>query len=220
MVNIMIESYGFDAPWLRRELEGYIRPGARVAIAALSFRDRDASCAADWDVLYAPGGRYHAALTAPFLAYGIAEADIDFIDPFRDAPAEAVRKVRGADILFFPGGVPHRMMERITGMGLADAMRAHEGVVIGFSAGAMIQLREYHVSPDDDYPEFGYYSGLGLVDGFYIEVHYEGAPEQTAAIERVLTERKCAVYATVYDKSALVIENGNVRAIGEVNVFS
>ena len=219
MVNIMLEGYDFAAPWLRAELGKYIQPGAKAVIAALSFRDRDVNCAAEWDALYAPGGRYYSGIVEPFLAYGIRGSDISFIDYFRDTHEEAAEKISAADIVFLPGGVPHRMMERITEMGLNDAIKSHGGVVMGFSAGAMIQLREYHVSPDGDYPEFSYYCGLGLTDGFYIEVHYEGAKEQDEAISRVLAERGGTVYATLYEKSALIIENGVIRTLGDVRVF-
>ena len=49
----------------------------------------------------------------------------------------------------------------------------HDGVMMGYSAGAVIQLAEYHLSPDDVYPEFEYYEGLPCLNDFYMEVHYQ-----------------------------------------------
>ena len=60
---------------------------------------------------------------------------------------------------------------------------------MGYSAGALVQLAEYHLSPDTDYPRFTYQKGIPYLHGFYLEVHYEGTEEQNASIERVLAER-------------------------------
>ena len=39
MVNILLEGYDIDAPWLFGELKPHIRPTDRVAVVAFSFRD-------------------------------------------------------------------------------------------------------------------------------------------------------------------------------------
>lgn len=39
MVNILLEGYDIDAPWLFPGLRPYIRPADSVAVAAFSFRD-------------------------------------------------------------------------------------------------------------------------------------------------------------------------------------
>ena len=82
-----------------------------------------------------------------------------------------------------------------------------------------MQLEEYHISPDDDYPEFGYYRGVGWLDGFYLEVHYEGNATQKEAIQRVLRERKRPVYATYEGAGAIIAENGRVKTVGKVKIF-
>ena len=48
---------------------------------------------------------------------------------------------------------------------------------MGYSAGALVQLAEYHLSPDTDYPRFTYQKGILYVYLFYLEVHYEGTEE-------------------------------------------
>ena len=90
---------------------------------------------------------------------------------------------------------------------------------MGYSAGALVQLSEYHLSPDHDYPEFCYCEGLSYLDGFYLEVHYTGEEAQRAAIRRVLAERGKTVYALLPMRGALIAENGNVRCLGDVECF-
>ena len=53
MVNILLEGYDIDAPWLYGALRPYIRPSDRVAVVAFSFRDNRVKSPEDWDRLYA-----------------------------------------------------------------------------------------------------------------------------------------------------------------------
>jgi len=221
MVNILLEGYDIDAPWLYGVLRPYIRPSDRVAVVAFSFRDNRVKSPEDWDRLYAKEkGMYYGGITGGFAAYGIPPEQVSFLDYFRDTKKSAREKAEGADILYFLGGLPDRMLERIEEFDLTDALMRHKGVVMGYSAGAVIQLAEYHLSPDEDYPKFAYYRGLPYLDGFYLEVHYQDTAVQKAAIRRVLEERGKPVYAAALRAGALVVEDGEVRTIGDVERFA
>ena len=78
---------------------------------------------------------------------------------------------------------------------------------------------KYHLSPDDDYPEFKYYEGLPYLNDFYLEVHYEETSEQDESIQRVLAERGKTVYATAVRAGAILVDNGNLKLLGDVKVF-
>ena len=128
--------------------------------------------------------------------------------------------IENADILYFLGGLPDRMMDRIKEFDLQDVLMRHKGIVMGYSAGAVIQLAEYHLCPDDDYPEFKYYEGLPYLNDFYLEVHYEGKDTQKAAIQKVLAERKKTVYATAIMKGAILVDNGIIKLLGDVEEYN
>lgn len=220
MTHILLEGYDIDQPWLYPELKKFIVPGSKVAIVAFSFRDSQAKNAEQWDALYGKAnGRFYRGIVNALESYGVSEDDIWFINYYADTKAFAERKVRGADIVYFLGGLPDRMMERIDEFGLRDVLMGHDGVFMGYSAGAVIQLAQYHLSPDDDYPDFSYYQGLPFLDDFYLEVHYEGTDAQKDAIFQVLSQRKKRVYATALGKGAIVIDNGDVKLLGDVKVF-
>lgn len=220
MVNILTEGYDIGADWLREEFARYIRPESRVVVVAFSFRDSRVKNVQDWDGLYdREKGVYYGGIAGGFMSYGVKQENIRFINYFTDSHEAARKAVEAADIVYFPGGLPDRMMERIEEFGLTETLRGFKGVVMGYSAGAMIQLKEYHISPDDDYPEFVYRNGLGLLDGFWLEVHYEANEVQQAAINRVLSEKNQPVYATYDGQGAMIIENGNIHTIGKVELF-
>ncbi len=161
MVNILLEGFDIDAPWLYDELKNYIKPNHSVAVVAFSFRDNRVKSLSDWDALYGQvNGKYYDGIVSGFTTYGIPANKITFINYFADTKKSAAQKIKAADIIYFLGGLPDRMMDRIKEFDLYDTLIHHDGIVMGYSAGAVIQLAEYHLSPDDDYPEFKYYEGL------------------------------------------------------------
>ena len=218
MTNILHNRYDIQADWLKPALIRYIKPRMRVCVIAFSFRAARVKNAADWDALYAPGGVYYEGIADSFAVYGIEKEQIEFINCFADTKESARKKVMCADILYFPGGLPDKMYERLQEFDLIDDVKAHEGIVMGYSAGALIQLGEYHLSPDRDYPQFGYYEGLGWLNDFYVEVHYENAAVQNEAIERVLRERNKPVYG-LPDDGAIIVKDGMIETIGPVKAF-
>ena len=220
MVNILLDYYDINNPWLFDTLKNYIKPQSKVAIIAFSFRDNQVKNLMDWNALYSKnGGKYYGGLVNALMTYGIDEDNVEFLNYFTDTKETAARKIRSADILYFLGGLPDRMYERLREFDLVDIIMKHDGITMGYSAGAVIQLAEYHLSPDDDYPVFGYYKGLSLLRDFYVEVHYENTDAQNTAITSVLKEKKKTVYAFSIGKGAMVVENGEIHLLGDVKIF-
>lgn len=220
MINILLEGYDISAPWLYDDLKQYILSDYSVAVIAFSFRDSKVKNSEDWNSLYSKEkGIYYNGIVDGFTAYGIPENNITFLNYFEDTKESAKQKIKKADILYFTGGRPDRMMDRIEEFDLTDVLKEHNGIVMGYSAGAVIQLSEYHLSPDKDYKEFQYYDGLGYLDDFYLEVHYENTKVQNKAIYRVLSERGKTVYATAFMSGALIVDNGDIKLLGDVKTF-
>lgn len=221
MINILLEGYDINADWLYDDLKKYILPNDSVAVVAFSFRDNEVKNSAEWNSLYSKEkGKYYNGIVNSFTAYGIEEKNITFLNYYKDTKESAKLKIDNADIVCFTGGRPDRMMDRIKEFDLADVLRNFNGLVMGYSAGAVIQLSEYHLSPDKDYKEFKYYDGLGYLDDFYLEVHYENKKVQNKAIQRVLSERGKTVYATAFMSGAVIVDNGNIKLLGDVKTFN
>lgn len=220
MVNVLLESYDLSAPFLREKLRTYIKPNSRVTIVAFSFLPSQAANLSQWEDLYgAERGMFYHWLVDPFQKFSIPEENITFVNYFSDTKETAAQKINDADILYFTGGLPDAMMDRLEEFQLIDLLCAFDGVILGCSAGAMIQLQEYHITLDWDYPEFGYYRGLPWLKDFYVEVHYENTDIQNQSIQRVLTQRQKPVYAIAHDRGAIIVENGTVEMLGEVKKF-
>lgn len=220
MVNVLLESYNLTEPFLYDALKPYIKPHHRVAIVAFSFLPSQATTLEQWLTMYGrEEGIFYHWLVDPLMEFGIPEENITVVNYFADSKELAREKLENADILYFTGGLPDAMMDRLEEFELLDVLQSFDGLVLGCSAGAMIQLQEYHITPDWDYPEFGYYNGLSWLQDFYVEVHYEGTDLQKECIHRVLRERGKPVYATFHDRGALMIENGKIARLGDTELF-
>ena len=113
MINILLEGFDIDAPWLYDELKNYIQPNHSVAVVAFSFRDNRVKSLSDWNALYSKEcGKYHDGIVGGFTTYGIPEEKINFINYFTDTKESAAQKIKSADIVYFLGGLPDRMMDR------------------------------------------------------------------------------------------------------------
>ena len=220
MINVLLESYDLTASFLVDKLRLYIKPGSRVAIVAFSFLPSQASSLEEWLKLYGrEEGMFYNWLVEPFAAFGVPEENITFVNYFADTKETAAQKVKNADILYFTGGLPDAMMDRLYEFELVDLLEKFDGVVLGCSAGAMIQLEEYHITPDWDYPEFGYHKGLPWLKDFYVEVHFEDTEEQRKSISKVLQERQKPIYATRHNNAAIIVDNGEIQLLGDVRTY-
>ena len=218
MVNIL-----FDCPNIsdfKEELSPYISKDSRVAVVAFSFYDDYVYDAESWMRVYGKGiGEGYFEVVDEFAAFGVPDANVTYINYFTDTKESAREKIERADIIYFTGGLPDRMMDRIEEFELVDTLKNFDGVVIGYSAGAVIQLKEYHLYPDGDYEDFGYYNGLGYIDNFYLEVHYEYKSEQDESVRRCLAERNLPIYVTHTLKGGVVVDNGSISLLGKVDVY-
>ena len=220
MINILLEGYDLDAEWLYNDLKTYIKPNYKVAVVAFSFRDSRVKNSDDWASLYSKEkGKFYEGIVNAFSSYGIREENITFLNYFNDTKDEAKNKILQADIVYFLGGLPDRMMDRINEFGLLEAFKNYNKVAIGYSAGAVVQLSEYYLSPDDDYPTFNYYKGIPYISDFYFQPHYEENENQIESINRILKDRKKVVYATHTGKGAIIVIDGKVKILGNVSVF-
>ena len=114
MINILLEGFDIDAPWIYDELKNYIKPNHSVAIVAFSFRDSRVKSLSDWDALYGKvNSKYYDRIVGGLTSYGIPANKITFINYFTDTKESAIQKIQAADIIYFLGGLPDRMMDRI-----------------------------------------------------------------------------------------------------------
>ena len=71
--------------------------------------------------MYAKGcGKYHDGIVGGFTAYGIPERKCEFYQLLYRHKGICSSKIKSADIVYFLGGLPDRMMDRIKEFDLYD----------------------------------------------------------------------------------------------------
>ena len=213
--NILLNVYEFHEPWAKNTLKKVLKKGMKVAVLTMSHGE-DISDGDAWMKLYGEGRPVNEILKKAFGSYGITE--LTYVSWYHDNANSALEKVNSADILFMTGGLPHLLYDRMLKWKLVDKIKKFPGIVMGASAGAMVQMKEYHVTPDEDYPRYCYYKGLGLLDGFEPEVHFAATEVQMKSIARYQKERNKLVFAMAND-GGLLIDGSQVSVFGNVDIF-
>lgn len=86
-------------------------------------------------------------------------------------PTEAQEQVKNASFIMLMGGDPFKQKMMCEKLGLMDILKNYQGVMLGFSAGAMLMSKYIIITPcSDEYPEFHIEEGLDL-DGISIYPH-------------------------------------------------
>jgi peptidase E len=212
MANILLARGILDHPNIYEHVRDYIKASDIVLVVAFSFFERQFLNEESYQEFYSKGGEYYEKMVNTFSAFNIPEKQIKWLNFYQDNHETAIEKIKQADIIYFPGGAPDLMMSRIQEFSIKEALESHRGLFIGSSAGAMIQFKQYHISPDGDYYKFSYEEGLGLLSGFSIEVHYRRRKKQKSGMRKVHRAYGHDIYA-IPDDGAIIVDQKSVKCI-------
>ena len=130
-------------------------------------------------IVYIPGGadkmqkikeKYISAFTEHFKNIGINFDKSIIITP-KMPQEEAKKSIREASFVMLMGGDPFKQKEMCEKLGLLEELKRYTGVMLGFSAGAMLMSKHIIITPcSEEYPDFHIEDGLNL-DGISIYPH-------------------------------------------------
>lgn len=129
-------------------------------------------------IVYIPGSdnlekakkKYVPIFTEHFKNIGISFDNINIITT--DISSESAKDmVRNADFIMLMGGDPYYQKELCTSLDIINELKKYKGVMLGFSAGAMLMSKYIIITPcSKEYPDFHIEEGLNL-DGISIYPH-------------------------------------------------
>ena len=130
-------------------------------------------------IVYIPGGmekiqktkeKHIPAFISHFKKVGIEFDNSILITPDM-SQEEAQKAVREASFVMLMGGDPFKQKEICEKLGLIEVLKKYDGIMIGFSAGAMLMSKYIIITPcSEEYPNFQIGEGLNL-DGISIYPH-------------------------------------------------
>lgn len=210
MIRILTNTGEIARPWAKKHLQKVLKPGMKACVLAMSDF-ADVHDQKTWERDYGAGGIWKRAYEEPLRSFGIR--DVTWISPYRESRDEMVKAIDEADLLILPGGAPDLFMKKIRRFGLKNVIRQKD-LIWGISAGAMVQLGDYHITPDDDYDTFSWQTGLGILD-FDLECHFTGSRHQRESMSRAMAEKGLETWA-LYEEGGLVIRDGEITVMGQV----
>ena len=219
MINILLSDYGFGEGILLKKLSKYIKPNMKITVIPFSFSETEIPSIDEYNRNSTKGGKYFELLYEQFKSFGIKYENINAIHYYDDSTSKMKKEIQEADIIFFTGGLPDKMMERLEEKKLIQTIQQYDGIVMGASAGALIQISDYFCTPDNDYDKFCLFKGLGVINkgiDFYIEVHYTG--EDIIKEYSELNNIKKRIYC-IPDNAGIVCDGIEIETIGNIVVL-
>lgn len=215
MVNILMSRSGaLNSSWAFENVSEILKKEMKVAVLGFSFFN--SLTEDEYTLMYNKDSEYNLKIDEMFLDFGIT--DVKWIYYFNMSKEEMIKIIEEADILYLPGGAPDLMMERIIEKDILSEISSFNKIVIGSSAGAMIQLSNYHISPDNEYFKFSEHEGLGFIDSIFIEVHYAKRKKQKSSMRKMRKKYLKPIY-TIPDNGMVIIENEKITTLNEASRF-
>lgn len=165
---------------------------------------------------YGKDSEYAAKIDNNFEHYGIN--NINWIYYYQMSKDEMINIIKTSDVLYFPGGAPDLMISRIIEKDILNALKEFKGIVIGSSAGAMIQLNQYHISKDNEYFKFSEHFGLGYIDDFFIEVHFRRRKNQKKTMRQMRKKYLKPVYI-IPDDGMIIVNDNKVTTLNSAKMY-
>lgn len=159
-------------------------------------------------------GRYNRYIDS-LKKIGITDNNIFVCDCYSDDKDFLVRKIEESDILLFPGGNPEMLFSKVLHQTeLLYNIKHSDKIIIGESAGAVLQFKRYFVTKENNYYKyFAFYDGFGVLDDpFYLDVHTKNDDEYQRSLKKIAKDYKKSVYA-IYDDGCLIYDRKNKNVV-------
>lgn len=213
-MNILFDSQDFDQDWARPTLSAYITPDCVITVIPFAFHETWVRDLNQWNECYNSfDGLYYPGIVKPFIKYAVKPENIRFINYFKDTANDLANALIDTDIVYFVGGFPEKTIERLIELGMKEIIENYNGIIMGWSAGASMQAKEYFVSPDKHYQEYREHQGLNFIKEFATKVHYDGSTEQIDSIRKYISKTGNKVYC-LRKQSAIIYDNGKISLLG------
>lgn len=171
----------------------------------------------EWEQYFGEGGRLNHRITSILQQAGAISERVFFYNYLSDSNVT----LSDYSCIILPGGDAELGIDRLMKSGLDRQLAVYSGTIIAYSAGALILLDKYFLSPNYYYKMFSIHQGLGILHAdFALEVHYDFTEKMRSYVLCAINELNCPVYA-IGDSGAMKFDSQNcsIELIGDVALF-
>ena len=223
MYSVLLSDYEKGMNLVSGFLKNIVNKDARVVIISWVFPKE-----IDYDTFnnewFPVSGRRYNKYVNPLLKYGISEKNISILNCYDDKNKVNFKEIiDNSDILVLTGGNPEMLYSKVVqDTELLYNIKHYKKLIIGFSAGAELQLKRYFITAKNNYYKyFAFYDGFGVLDDpFYFDVHSINNKLYLSKLKKVAIEMKKDVYA-IFDDGAIIYNrcSGETSCYGRVMKF-
>lgn len=171
---------------------------------------------------FSVGGKHYEKYLKQMSYLGIKEDKIVFVNPYTYTKDEIRICLKTSDAIFIPGGNPEMFMTLAIRLGVLDLFTNYSGIMIGESAGSVLQFSTYGVPAQNNYYNCNsFYNGFSAIkENISIDVHTQDNEEYQNNL-KVLSKLKNIKLYLVYDGSCLIInrETNEKKYLGTIKVL-
>ena len=223
MYSILLSEYEKGMELVDKDLREMIKSNSKAVIIAWTFPAEIyyETFNNEW---FKKGERRYNKYVGSLINLGLKEENITILNCYDKANFSQFKKIiDDSDILVITGGNPEMLYSKVTQeTELLYNIKHYKGIIIGFSAGAELQLKRYFITAKNNYYKyFAFYDGFGVLDDpFYFDVHSINNKYYLNKLQKVANEKKKIVYA-IYNDGAMIYnrKTGNLKIFGNVNTF-
>ena len=171
-------------------------------------------------IVYIPGSpekiekaktKYIPVFTNHFKNVGIEFDEVNLITTNLKSD-EAKEIIKNASFIMLMGGNPFKQKEMCEKLGILEELKRYNGIMVGFSAGAMLMSKYIIITPcNEEYPDFHVEDGLNF-DGLSIYPHNntfeENYPDTLVVGDETYQKKDLIQVAKKYGKFFLLQDNG------------
>lgn len=223
MYSILLSEYEKGMELVDDKLRKILKPDDKAVIITWTFPteiDYD-SFNNEW---IPKNGRRYNKYVGSLLKLGLKEENIEILNCYDKKNVENFKKIiDDSDVLVMTGGNPEMLYSKVTQeTEILYNIKHYKKTIIGFSAGAELQLKRYFITAKNNYYKyFAFYDGFGVLDDpFYFDVHSIKNKLYLDKLKKVAKEKKKNVYA-IFNDGAMVFNRAtkNIETYGNVLKF-
>lgn len=222
MYNVFLSRIELASKYIKKDMKEIIKEDSKVVLLPWGFPVEIDAFRLE-NEFFKKGEKRYQRYIDNLKELGIKEENIIIGNCYSDSKEYLKRIIKESDVLVLPGGNPEMFYQKVVqSCELLYDIKYYEGIIIGESAGAELQLNRYFITAKNNYYKyFSFYDGFGCIDNpFYFDVHSINNKNYLNKLERVALEKKKDVYA-IFDDGAIIYnrKDNSIKKYGTVLVF-
>lgn len=201
MYSILLSKMEIGFPLIENKLKSIIKENDKVVIIPWSFPKETNTKGLEEYIKEKINPKY----ILPLIKLGINSKNIKCLNCYSDEETYVKKLIASSNILILTGGNPEMLYNKIKQYHLLETISSYNKIIIGSSAGAVLQFNNYFITAKNNYyQKFAWYKGIGVIkNNFYIDVHSSSDNKYLEELKEQTKKNKKDIYL-IFDDGVII----------------